>query len=255
MEPGDISAIVERFVAEYNSYGLTLMGALASVMAQPDPTSEQASRHLYNQTANEWAGFLSRFSVDFSKKTDYVIASAIQKVSRDLGVRSIEVLSDSLNIEMGEFINGQHDDTLQAIRAQFDRDRRSVIAYLRDFSHEVHLRTLKGNIALRSAIVAVRIAKESPVQVYFDRSGKRWKGERYVRTLMTSHFVKMYNETYLYAMKLLEKNLARVKHLDQNHRSHNMMFAITSDEFGVPSYLELRESVFHPNSLALVVAM
>jgi len=84
-----------------------------------------------------------------------------------------------------------------------------------------------------------------------DRSGRRWGSEKYIVTVLRHALLTIYNEVTIFDLVERGETTGRVVHENEDHSNHNLVFSFAPEE-GMQSYDEIRDSVFHPNSRALV---
>ena len=98
-----------------------------------------------------------------------------------------------------------------------------------------------------------KLAEErSPFVSYFtDKSGKRWNGDTYVRTLWRQFSVDALANATVAALLANKQTTAKLVTTAPGKPGNNLVFSITND-FSLPNWEEVRVKYFHPNSSILV---
>lgn len=104
-------------------------------------------------------------------------------------------------------------------------------------------------------IALARARADMPMNVAFvqlDRSGKRWDSMRYVHATLRGFLLKLYTDSFVRALSVDGTDEAKVIHPDEKHENNGLVFSISGQSVSLPSYYSIRETVFHPNSRAMV---
>lgn len=144
-------------------------------------------------------------------------------------------------------------ETVQTITAQKERDHRELEKAYRNITIQARLIMNAYGWKPTAAILAAK-KQNKGLTSYFalDRSGKRWDSFRYVRTAFRHTLLTIYNEAKIFSMNERGIGLFTAAHEDdESHPNHGMIFGILkSEEF--PTYDEIKQDVFHPNSRLIV---
>jgi hypothetical protein len=152
-----------------------------------------------------------------------------------------------------EFVMEEVKQVLTSLSGQATRDAGQAERKLRSISMQVGMLLRQREWKRSAALIAVRSQQANQMKFNFvDRSGKSWDSSRYVFTVLRHHYVRVYNEVYLYAMAEYGKTVAYVKHEDPDHAWNNLKFGILSNNDGLTTYAEIEKEVFNPNTRAFV---
>lgn len=134
--------------------------------------------------------------------------------------------------------------------AQIHRDIALVRDSLQRVVLEVSLASRSRGISSRQALIEYRIGNAKELSFVFqDRQTRRWSSKKYVRALWRHTLLAVYNETVMMTLADHGLDRAMVVHQDADAQSHGMIvtFGSSSD---LPTYSEIRATVFHPNANA-----
>lgn len=198
----------------------------------------------------------------------YQMARSYARDERDIVARrTMEIASEA------------HTATLDALRSQDERELPGDVSehldelerYLsneiaiqieRDISflRQAYLRVvLQVKIAARSqrasqrtALLQYRIGNAVELNFFFhDRRNQRWPSQKFIRAIWRQHLLNSYNETVLVTLAEHGIRTARIQHTSPQSQFHDMKVAF-SPNGSLPTYAEIRNEVFHPNSEAIL---
>lgn len=214
----------ERAQGIYDGWLASLRGVFALALEAPDPTI-RAVRNRY-------------------------LASA-----KALGALTI----DRLRQQMRE-IAKEHDESvdsvtyaLEQVKAQIMRDIAAGLESLRKLAFELQL-SVGARANFVTALIRARRNRVTDLRFeYVDRTGRKWSGARYVRTVVRHFAVTL---SVLAALRKIsaKSDLARLQYPSSDHENEGLIFSISGATPGYPSYRELDEQgIFHPNTTVRVV--
>lgn len=215
----------QRAKDTYDGWLVGLRGVFALALEAPDPTTRQSRN-----------AFMAR--------------------AKALGVLTIDRLR-----EQARQIAADHDlpqDSVQfaieQVKAQVTRDVSIAAESLRKLALEIQFnKGVKENFttalirACRNRVTDLRFE-------YVDRSGKKWSGSSYIKTVFRHLAVDLDVVKSMEVIALAGSDLARLSYLDDAHENNGLIFSISGSTSGVPSYWDLKEAgLFHPNTNVKVV--
>jgi len=134
--------------------------------------------------------------------------------------------------------------------AQIHRDIALVRQTLQRVALEVSLAARSRGINQRVALIEYRIGNQAELQFMFhDRVRRKWVSKKFVRAIWRHTLLSVYNESVLLTLADHGITRAQVKHQDAGAESHDMVISFGSNS-ELPTYSEIRETVFHPNANA-----
>jgi hypothetical protein len=141
---------------------------------------------------------------------------------------------------------------LNEIAIQIERD----IAFLRQsylsVALQVKIAARSQRIGLRSALIQYRVGNAAELSFFFrDRRNQRWPSHKFIRSVWRQHLLAVYNETVLIDLAEHGQRFAEVSHLSPSSQFHGMKIALSSNT-SHPTYAEIRNEIFHPNSEAIL---
>lgn len=217
-------------------------GQFARVLDSHDPTTPKARSDFRAAISRDMTAFLSGMVLSLDARTNEIKNVAVVASGVSLSVPDQESLSEYV----GETLDALH-ETMQAILA---RDQVTTDRTLRKVALQVELLQAGTGISKVGALIKVKFGKVRKLAfAQEDRIGRKRASEDFVRVLVRQHLLLTYVESYLFALAKSGKDLARVVYTDERN---GLVFSITGTTGGYPSYDDIRESAFHPNSLASV---
>lgn len=248
-----VSAAREGYISYLNS----LNGAYSMAVSNYDPTTpivknefRRTTGHLVETTQISLNQIIIQASVDVIRSAADYIASLN---ARDIDM-SRQKAREIVRLELREAMLSLEQETIEQVHQQIVRDLSLTKTLLRNFQLEAKMRSVSRGVSIQSATIAVR-ARQSKFRTNFlDRGGKRWQSERYVEVTLHAFLYRLYNEAILYLLSKEGATFAKLSYPDESHKLNGMPFAIVSEVTKYPSYYEIRDEIFHPNSKAIVVA-
>ena len=250
MEAAGLLVLQHNLVARYESFLLSLLGSLEAILSAPNllATSRRAlSNWVFEKHAHALTEELANTIPTLVRD---VFNEAWRDVSRALllSPNNASLLQMALEEDVGEHFAEEASALVKSLSDQAHRDTMLARRYLREYLAEVGLLVSSGRHTERGARIAVRVHKQPPAMTFMDRAGRRWRTLRFVNVASNELLFRTYNEVFLYGLYISGR---RVAHTNEDPPTE---FAILDRVDNLPTYQELRESVFHPNSQVLVVA-
>lgn len=181
------------------------------------------------------------------------VFTEIAKEAHHATLRDLSITPpDELPERVSDLMSASFDYYLAQLSAQLMRD----VATIRNAAQRVALETFASSrsrgISQRSAMIEYRIGSHAVLEFFFhDRAGRKWSSRKLVRSIYRHTLLSTYNESVM--LTLVDNNLrrARVVHEDVNAQFHNMIISFGANS-EAPIYSEIRDTVFHPNSNAIL---
>ena len=139
-----------------------------------------------------------------------------------------------------------------ALRVQIERDVASILKGLRGVALRASIIATGRNIPRSSALKIVRADKEINF-TFQDRAGRNYPSAKYVRTVWRKALVQSWNETALLTLAANGETVAEIQHPDESHEWQGELLSLT-EEGTLPTWNDVQEDVFHPNTEAWVSA-
>lgn len=246
MKPIDrIVSFSERAKVQHKAYILNLASVLYQTLDSIAPTSPKA-RYDYEQKALVLAGeMLAQEGVLIRE----VVESLVEQATDGIRLSS----QDSASIrEASDFAVRE---ALSALSAQAKRDINVPSGVLMRLAIETNMLSRAGNATHVDALLRMKkkFGGELLNFMFVDRSGRRWDSTRYVQTLIHSLLLNVYNEAVMFALATQGINQARVESPKKGFNGMRFRFVENNIEGVLPIYSEIKDLVFHPNSLSIIV--
>lgn len=236
--------MANQFAEQYRGLLTTIAGHFARALDSHDPTTPKARSDFRTNLARASEIFMSGIATQLQAQTYEVRNGALDAQ----GV----VLSDPDFASLNEYLNETVEDLCGALWACIYRDDLTAERELRKVALNVDLLQSTTGMSRIGAIIKTKFGRVSGMSfVQVDRLGRKRVSESYVRSLVRRHLVLTDVETRLFAMAKQGNDLAQVLHQDGTQAE---VFSITGASRDCPSYEEIRDTVFHPNATATVIA-
>lgn len=187
--------------------------------------------------------FLDDALAEVRTQTQKVAQEAYLAATKDIGSEA------PMDTFLDEFITQMVEQFETMLRGIVDRDTNAVITTLRKVAIQSDILRRSRNLTENQARIAAREAYKGALKFGFmDRVGRSWKSETYVRTIVRHHLVITYIESYM--LTALDHGIDQFKvvNADPNHRFDGLEFSFGESVRGLPTYFEIKDEVFHPNT-------
>lgn len=226
-------------VQQYLTMLSAIQGVFANALDSHDPTTPKARTELRTELVHcvnaAAIGIFDSIQRDVLQASDM----AIQEIGTRMGVVMSEDGKSSLMDHIGEIA----DSTCFSVALCAKRDAETASATLRKVSMEVELMRLSGKSKVGALIQSKFGAVRNLSFFQPDRLGRKSSSADFVARLIQHSVVLAGVESKLFYLSKLGRDLAVTTGSDKP-----MVFSITGSTPGYPSYEEIRDSLFHPNS-------
>lgn len=138
------------------------------------------------------------------------------------------------------------------IIAQVHRDIAQIRQRLQTAALEVSLSARSRAIPERRALIEFRIGNQSDLSFTFhDRTSRRWSSKKFIRAVWRHTLLAAYNESVMLTLADHGITDAIVSTVDAQAEAAGMRISFSSNS-ALPTYSEIRDTVFHPNSNAIL---
>ena len=248
MDARAIVALRERIVREYNQYGIALIGNFHEAASKLPKGTQDELRAVVRGAERAHRGMIKQ-SIELASQA--VMQSAVSAATRDTGVNTVATFESLIDSDIGDMMAFNRRAAAEDVMAQMGRDGNTVVGQYGQLSYQAKIRYARGEDIDDVRKEALAVSEAMPF-TFMDRAGRRWKGERFVRTRLNMHLFHTFNETYLYGLSMMNVDEAALSYLKPNHERQGMRFSISGSTEGLPSYMEVKEKVLNPNSEAVV---
>lgn len=185
---------------------------------------------------------MDRLETDLNEIAELARTATLQEIS--------SVDASGLSDEALEHVSVSGDYLNTEIIAQVSRDIATLRKSLQRVALEVSLSAKSDQKSKRAALIEYMLGNRADIQFFFhDKASRKWQSRTFVRSVWRHTLLSVYNEVVL--MTLAEHGLARaaVEHHSPDANYDGMVIALSSNT-ELPTYSEIRETVFHPNANA-----
>jgi len=243
-----ITSNVNTLTYQYEAFGTSIHGLLhlsASQLPMKDSREVAKRGSLYLQN------YLPTFEKSIRDASAEAVEMALNQAEIDYTVMSPEVFRSVVHVDINEQVESVIDLAVQDVSAQLSRDLYQAIEDYNYVAGVAKIRFTRGmpmNDIRKAAAVEISQADFQ----HLDQLGRRRKAIGWMKTRMNMLLRKLYNEVYLYAASVMDRDIAELVYPDPDHRYNGLKFSISGLEEKYPSYHVLRQEILHPNSKALV---
>lgn len=260
MNPEVPTALAQRGRDAYAILLTAFRGALGNALDTAQPASQQVREALRRELIALGQSWLDDEADTILAEVRASGYAAVREL--DAAVRMAPELSpqtaDDLDNEIQAHLERLAEDLDQALRLQIERDIALAMRCLRDASLTGALRARRnaaGHQRARGAAETARGALSALVFEFVDRSGRRWPSPRHVMVLWRHALILAWNETALLRAAQIGLRALQVDHPDASYGNRGVLVSTadqdeTFEGEDLLPWLEVRQEVFHPNSVA-----
>lgn len=183
-----------------------------------------------------------RINLDMQKIAEIARRATIEEIA---SIDASELTDAAL-----EHLNASVDYLYSEIVAQVSRDIATLKRTLQRASLEVSVAARSRGLSHRSAVMEFIIGNKSDVEFAFhDRASRKWASSAFIRSVWRQTALSVYNEMVLFTLADHGLRIAQVESDTAGAAHHGMIVALSSNA-DMPTYSEIRDTIFHPNSNA-----
>lgn len=177
-----------------------------------------------------------------------IASEAHQTTLRDLGSVDARELTDAASDHQNALVSYLR----QELAIQIERDIAFLERSLRKTAIQVTMSARAQGISVLSALISYRIGNAQELQFFFhDRQNRKFPSRKFVRGLWRHNLLGLYNDIVLMTLADHGVTRAQVRHVNAGAETNGMLITILTNT-ALPSYGEIRDEVFHPNSDAIL---
>ncbi len=225
----------------HDGFRLALRGALANALAHPNPASDAAKVMLLR-------------AIEASKVALTHAAPALRdgiRQVKEAALRSIP--GNPLDPVLEESIDEMLANTEAAIELVTEADIRVALEHMRQFRLRLSMQTMGRNFSQAINNTRAEFRGLEPNFRVADRGGKKWTSGTYVETAVRALAVQVYADSAVFGMARTGIKTGQVK--NPGHDNDGMLFSTGPSTATLPSYQDIRDEVFHPNTNAYPVML
>jgi hypothetical protein len=206
----------------------------------PDTTrsSVRRAQYLEHASAQAYLAIDNELVVGLHEAGGAAMTQGIADAKRSLSSKNEAILMDLVVESISE--------TIDDVRGVLKRDRNAARKAWQRFAVEL---TFSGAKGAGAALILAQRSMDALRFVQPDRAGKLWDSGVYARSLYRQFLLVTQVESCLFVMVKGGRDLAVAEWDDDRH---SIVFSISGKSTTHPSYLSLKDALFHPNSTATV---
>lgn len=239
-----LSEMGERASARYRTLILAFRGSYDAAVNLPDALSQAGINWLSGQLYAIAAVHLTSEHDILADESEWVAWEAHRDASKHLGYDVSSKLPDALS----SALSASQTYIQREIATQLERDITQTLKHYRNLAMKVDMHHQATGGSRDKSLVSVKIGDEQPRHWFQDRAARRWPSQKFIRTLWRGTMHGLYNESYLYTLASFGETQAVIWHPDSSHKWYGEDIFLGDK---VPTYYEIRDDVFHPNSNAM----
>ena len=232
-------------------YGMLVDGWRSIYQREMDASDFGSARQMNRVSEQAYAigrQFLDTEAGLIEESSMIIVREALRATSDELATPAAETLTDAVRDHLGDAENY----LLHELSIQIERDIAFLKQSLRKAALQVTIAARAQRIPLRAALIQYRIGNTTELHFFFhDRRNQKWPSRKFVRAVWRHHLLALYNEVVLLTLADHGIETAMIRHADPNYHSHGLVIAMSSGT-SLPTYSEIRNEIFHPNSDAVL---
>lgn len=139
------------------------------------------------------------------------------------------------------------------ISVQVERDVNMLLQALKRSALQVKLSARSRGISQKTALIEYMLSNTLDLQFFFhDRGNQKWPSRKFIRSVWRHSLLAAYNEIVLMTLADHKIDKAFVFHTDPSNQFHGLEISVSTNS-SLPTYSEILNEVFHPNSNAILV--
>jgi hypothetical protein len=242
----EAEAAADRYALLVEAWRSLYSGAL-------DRNDFGSQRQMDDVTAQAYAighTFLEGEGAHIGTISERIALGALQSALDDLTSNDSAELTEAAS----EHLSDAESYVERELAIQVERDIAFLRQSLRRAYLQVSLAATAQGIPTRAALIQYRIGNASELHFFFhDRGNQKWPSRKFVRALWRHHLVTLWNEITLLTLADHGLGEAIVDHASPASHSHGMIVSMSAGS-AHPTYSEIRNEIFHPNSDAILKA-
>lgn len=246
MKNHTIDTVGQVFEQAYRSFQLALTGLVAESMTGAVPTAARAMDTFRRSSDQLEHSTLTLFADWMGSALGDVAEFALE----DSGVSAVpESLPDQLVASM----QATRAEALGTLSAALHKDCVAAAKRMRDFYLRVELLMVNRGYPYPEAVRSARIAEQStPLSfVVLDTLGRKWKPSVFAGATVRAALQTTYADAFVRISAATGATHVLVRYPDPAHEGDGQILTLTAED-AYPSYLSMRDEIFHPNSSALL---
>lgn len=247
--------IVLRFSAEAEAaaqrYGLLVEGWRAlyrSALEGTDFGTERQVRRVTEQAYAMARRFLETERELIAARSAEIASEATRTTLVSLASRDAPDFTDAVS----DHLSAAERYLDHELSIQVERDIAFLVQSLRRTYLQVAIAARSTGMPPRAALIQYQVGNATELHFFFhDRQGQKWPSRKFVRAIWRHHLLSLYNEVVLLILADHGVTQAQVENINPTNFNHGMIIAMSSGS-SLPTYSEIRNEVFHPNSDAIL---
>lgn len=232
-------------------YGMLVDGWRSIYQREMDAPDFGSGRQINRVTEQAYAmgrQFLDTEANLIEESSMIIVREALRAMSEQLATPVAETLTDAVR----EHLRDAENYLLHELSIQVERDIAFLKQSLRRAVLQVSVAAQAQRVPLRVALMQYRIGNTTELHFFFhDRRNQKWPSRKFVRAVWRHHLLSLYNEVVLLTLADHGLDTAMIVHASPDYHSQNMVISMSSGT-SLPTYSEIRNEIFHPNSDAVL---
>lgn len=230
-----------------------LVGAWRAIFTNALKASNFGSQQQYNRVLAEASDLARRFvwseEAQINRVMIDIALEAQGATQKQIGV----TVADKLTDQALTHLNDAQTYLLSEITVQVERDVNMLLQALKKAALQINLSARSRGVSNRTALVEYMLSTSLDLQFFFhDRGNQKWPSRKFIRSVWRHSLLSLYNEIVLITLADHKIDKAFVWHTDPSNQFHGMEISVSTNS-SLPTYSEILNDIFHPNSNAILV--
>jgi hypothetical protein len=182
------------------------------------------------------------------------IGDDIDEIAREARTETLQQIASNdaseLTDEALTHLRVSSDYLYSELVSQVYRDIATLRKSIQRVRLEVSLAARSSGRSHRAAMIEYLVGNKADIAFFFhDKASRKWESKTFVRAIWRQTLLSAYNEIVLFTLADHGLDRAVVEHHSPDAQYHGMVIALSSNT-ELPTYSEIRDTVFHPNANA-----
>ncbi len=244
-----LDELATRAQDRYNAFTDRLRAFYASALLSRDMGTVALINRVENEAEFAVTSFLRDEWLAIKDRLQEIAVEAHRATLAE--IESIE--SSDLTDAASEHVRASVEYLFSELHTQVLRDVATLKRTLQRAALEISISSRSRGVNVRSAAMEFAIGNTADIEFSFhDRASRKWKSAAFVRSTWRHTALSVYNEVVLFTLADHGLRHAQVFSVSPGAASHLMLISLSSNA-EIPTYSEIRETVFHPNANAFLM--
>lgn len=241
------------YAEEASSRYELLVGSWRAIYSNALNSSDFGSQRQYARVSREAFDLARSFLAAEDENIGRALADIALEAQRATQRQMSVTVADTLSEAAQQHLIDAQSYLFSEISVQVERDVNMLLQALKRAALQVKLSAKSRGISQKTALIEYMLSTSLELQFYFhDRGNQKWPSRKFIRSVWRHALLSAYNEVVLMTLADHRIDRAFVLHTDPSNQFHGMEISVATNS-SLPTYSEIINEIFHPNSNAILV--